>query len=331
MNIIRRVKTRDFTIVENKMLRDRKLSYKAKGLLGYLLSHKDGWSITLRNITFLSLEGVDAIESGVKELVAAGYVKMVRSRNDKGEFDVTYYVSDCKEDLTCVDYPDGFIQTGSSRQDNPDRSSSLYKKTIKENYGKKSSSVRAALVIYGINESMIKNVEDVIDDDDDVRFFYDMIKRIDDEVKTGKIKRVVPYVITSLSNFVNEVESEEYINKKAEKKEEREAKERKSVERRAKERNDEMCQKFYDGLRRADKEVLYDEAIANLGDEFRERYGIFMLDGRFDFSMLPDSGKLIVIAARNEILLCQGMVPDTPGKCKGVINNTTERQTEGVV
>lgn len=302
MNIIRRVKTRDFTIIGNKVLRDKGLSFKAKGLLAYLLSHKDGWYVSLKKITLSSLEGVDAIRSGLNELVRGGYVKRREIHNKSGKFDVEFLISEFPEDLTVLDYPTRLNRHGKTDTVNPMRSSLYRENQIKKTSGKKSSSVRKALGVYGINEDMIRNVEDVIDDDDDIRFFFDMIKRIDDEVKAGKVKRVVPYVLKALGNFIIEIESEGYLKEKAGKQAERKREEAAAVAAAVAETQAEKCQKFYDSLREADKEVLIDEAIENSGKDFIEKYGMFMVEGKFNFDKLPDSGKNIVIGKRNEII-----------------------------
>lgn len=63
-----------FTIVSNLVARDRKLSYKAKGLFLNMASHKQGYRITERMLTQQGKDGVSAIRAGLEELRAAGYV-----------------------------------------------------------------------------------------------------------------------------------------------------------------------------------------------------------------------------------------------------------------
>lgn len=66
---------KNFTQVPNTWLRDPKLSYRARGVLSLLLSHEDGWTITLRLLAAESpKEGLDAVRSAVVELEDNGYL-----------------------------------------------------------------------------------------------------------------------------------------------------------------------------------------------------------------------------------------------------------------
>ena len=59
------------------------LSYKAKGIAGYILSRPDNWEINLRDLENRSTEGKDAVRSGVKELEAHGYMVYTKERDEK--------------------------------------------------------------------------------------------------------------------------------------------------------------------------------------------------------------------------------------------------------
>ena len=78
MAVFRVEKTKDYTIMSNHHLKDRRLSLKAKGLLSMMLSLPKEWDYTLKGLARISREGVDAIREAVRELEQAGYV--VRSR-----------------------------------------------------------------------------------------------------------------------------------------------------------------------------------------------------------------------------------------------------------
>ena len=92
MAIFRVKKTRDFTIMSNHHLRDKKLSLKAKGLLSLILSLPEDWDYTLKGLSYICKEGVDAVRMAVKELEDAGYIERRRFRNEKGQLKSIEYI-----------------------------------------------------------------------------------------------------------------------------------------------------------------------------------------------------------------------------------------------
>ena len=77
--IIRTEKTRDYSILPNGILRDDRLSWKARGVAAYLLSMPDDWSISVAGLVNASvLDGRTNAENALRELAAAGY--LVRRR-----------------------------------------------------------------------------------------------------------------------------------------------------------------------------------------------------------------------------------------------------------
>lgn len=74
-----------FTTVPNSWLRDSTLSFRARGLLAMLLSHRAGWNVTIESLAAQNLEGKDAILRAVRELEGAGYLRRDKSR-DGGKF-----------------------------------------------------------------------------------------------------------------------------------------------------------------------------------------------------------------------------------------------------
>jgi len=73
-----------FTIIPNDWLRDERLSWKARGLLAYLMSHRVGWETSLERLASEGPDGRDAVRSGLTELTEAGYLAVRRARNADG-------------------------------------------------------------------------------------------------------------------------------------------------------------------------------------------------------------------------------------------------------
>ena len=60
-----------FTQVPNEVLRDQRLSWKARGVLCYLLSHSDGYRFNRDQLAAEAPDGVTAVRSALAELTAA--------------------------------------------------------------------------------------------------------------------------------------------------------------------------------------------------------------------------------------------------------------------
>ena len=72
---IRVEKTKNYTVLHNHFLKRDDLSWKAKGMLAYILSLPNDWNINLEEIMRHATEGKSAFRSGWKELRDAGYVE----------------------------------------------------------------------------------------------------------------------------------------------------------------------------------------------------------------------------------------------------------------
>jgi hypothetical protein len=87
----------DFAQIANAALRDERLSWKARGLLAYLMTHKEGWRTSVARLTQKAPDGREAVRSGIAELVALGYLTRSRSRerDERGRLgDYDYTVTD---------------------------------------------------------------------------------------------------------------------------------------------------------------------------------------------------------------------------------------------
>lgn len=90
-----------FTRVLNTAIRDERLSYKARGLLAHIASHREGWGIAEKQLATRSPGGTAAVRSGLKELEAAGYLRRYRIRDESGCLGSAHWViTDDPESLT---------------------------------------------------------------------------------------------------------------------------------------------------------------------------------------------------------------------------------------
>lgn len=90
-NIIRVIKNANYTTLSNYHFKDKRLSWKAKGLLSTMLSLPDNWDFTVEGLATLSGDGVKSTSSGLKELEEYGYLVREQHRNEKGFYAETCY------------------------------------------------------------------------------------------------------------------------------------------------------------------------------------------------------------------------------------------------
>lgn len=83
---IKKVYQKRFTTVDNTVLNDTSLSWKAKGLFVYLWSQADEWDFYEAEVTKHSIDGLSSLRSGLKELEQQGYLKRQRVRDEQGKF-----------------------------------------------------------------------------------------------------------------------------------------------------------------------------------------------------------------------------------------------------
>lgn len=96
MSILRRRRTRNFTIVENEVFSDESLSLEAMGLLAWLRSRPDNWSLSVEHLKGRFKVGRNKMHDLVRELVDAGWVLRERTRDPetKAYVGIEYVVLD---------------------------------------------------------------------------------------------------------------------------------------------------------------------------------------------------------------------------------------------
>lgn len=82
--VFRVEKNANFTVMSNTHLKDRRLSFKAKGLLSVILSLPPDWDYTITGLAVIAADGVDSVKTAVKELEKYGYVTRTQLRDERG-------------------------------------------------------------------------------------------------------------------------------------------------------------------------------------------------------------------------------------------------------
>lgn len=90
--IFRVERTGNFTVMSNMHLKDRRLSFKSKGLLSVIFSLPPDWKYTLTGFAKIAADGVESVKSTVKELEKYGYVSRRQTRDERGRMSVNEYL-----------------------------------------------------------------------------------------------------------------------------------------------------------------------------------------------------------------------------------------------
>ncbi|CAM5313843.1 hypothetical protein [Streptomyces abikoensis] len=104
MSILRRRLTEGFTVISNATLEDSRLSFRARGILAFLLAKPDGWIARTEAIAQKGKEGRDAVRNAVKELKEVGYYRVVTERLDNGQIARYTEVFDAAQEWVAEEY-----------------------------------------------------------------------------------------------------------------------------------------------------------------------------------------------------------------------------------
>lgn len=85
MTLFRVQHNKNYTVINNTICTDNRISWKAKGIWLYAFSRPDDWKFYLNDLIKQSTDGKDSVSAGLKELENAGYLRRIRYRDEKGQ------------------------------------------------------------------------------------------------------------------------------------------------------------------------------------------------------------------------------------------------------
>lgn len=104
---IEKNKDNPYVMIDRRLIENPLLSWKAKGLLAYLLSRPDDWTVRFRDLVNRAPDGAHTIRAAMKELRKAGHVKVTAER-ERGRVKQWVY--------TVYELPDGDFQQVEKQQ-----------------------------------------------------------------------------------------------------------------------------------------------------------------------------------------------------------------------
>lgn len=99
-------KSDPFARIPKTLLNDEQLSWKAKGVLSYLIGKPPGWKVRVTDLQKRGRDGRDAVRSALMELRVHGYCELVRIKAKDGTFgESVWKVSDSPIFTPCAGNP----------------------------------------------------------------------------------------------------------------------------------------------------------------------------------------------------------------------------------
>lgn len=155
-NIYRVIKDRDFLVANTTSLKDETLSWKAKGIHLYMLSMKDDWNFSQRELATHATDGKDSLTAGLKELKEAGYVKIISHKENgliKYWETLVYEVPQLKNKIKYTEEQasapsvsrSGFPRSGFSRSGKPGHNKDQDQTNIDQNNNKEGGYTKEAV------------------------------------------------------------------------------------------------------------------------------------------------------------------------------------------
>ena len=95
MSVHRANKDKNFTVISNYHLQDKKLSLRAKGLLSLMLSLPDEWEYSINGLVSICKESEKTVEKALKELKDLGYLEVIKippNQSKTGRFEYSYEI-----------------------------------------------------------------------------------------------------------------------------------------------------------------------------------------------------------------------------------------------
>ena len=179
MAIVRVVKNKDYTVMSNAHLHDKRLSLKAVGLLSIVLSLPDNWHYTVKGLVGSVKDGERAVNGALSELKKCGYLQVNKlypnSERSKIEYQYVFYEKPqdlqnvpLEQDLQNVDLQNvdlqnvgAYINTN-KQSTNKQNTKELNTNEYKEKNNKKES-VNSVIAEYTENKDLQDALHDFVD------------------------------------------------------------------------------------------------------------------------------------------------------------------------
>lgn len=132
MPVLRKVKNRNYTVIDNNVFYNHVLSFKAKGILCQMLSLPDDWEYSIVGVSKLGGDGVASTKTGLQELCEYGYLERRQIRDEHGRIvDIQYYIYEVPNVDAALAYRKSLESRKNSKKSDSDKVSKKLTELVK--------------------------------------------------------------------------------------------------------------------------------------------------------------------------------------------------------
>ena len=185
-----RKRPNNFVMLDKTFLEDDRLSFKAKGILAYLLSKPDNWKVIVGNLVKYSKDGKSAVYAGLKELKECGYYVKTPIRSEDGR-----RIS--RWESTVYEMPDSLLSDFQEIENQEIENQYLENRERNNNYYNKKLNINNNHVSLSVRE------EDKTDETDKKNSVENTLEVIHDNIGYEQLRQTNPEDMGLIDEFVN--------------------------------------------------------------------------------------------------------------------------------
>lgn len=185
-----RKRPNNFVMIDKTFLEDERLSFKAKGILAYLLSKPDNWKVIVGNLVKFSKDGKSAVYAGLKELKECGYYVKTPIRNEDG-------TRISRWESTVYEVPDSLLSDFQEIENQEIENQYLENRERNNNYYNNKLNINNNHVSLSVRE------EDKTDETDEKNSVENTLEVIHDNIGYEQLRQTNPGDMGLIDEFVN--------------------------------------------------------------------------------------------------------------------------------
>ena len=208
MSVFKIEKNKNYTVMSNYHLRDKNLSYKAKGLLSFMLSLPEDWDYSINGLVSISKEGVKAIRNILQELQRYGYLVIEKKQNEIGQFEYEYLIYE-QPDTQKGDMDLGEVEKGIQINTNEINTNNKIDKDDK-------TKISSFFVAEEHNILTLELINRGYINENDIQIFYydDLFKELLQDNSYKDLVQIIHYIVPRVVNRKFKDEEGKYIKNK---------------------------------------------------------------------------------------------------------------------